>query len=210
MLTVYGSVFSPPSNKVRFAANALGIPYDYREVNLRAGDQRKADFLKINPVGKVPAIVDDGFKLFESNAIIRYLAEREQSSLMPKALKERAIVDQWMDFTTLHIAMNVGRLYFNRIVAAKLNIPVDTQALVDGEKFLESFLPIVEERLSESAFIAGPVMTIADINMLAALDPAEVSQINLSVYPKLAAWRSQLQKEDFYTKCYSSFADVLK
>src|SRR5579883_873877 len=94
MLQIYGTPLSSPTNKVRYVANYLGIPYDFHRVNLAAGEQRKPEFMKINPLGKIPAIQDEGFTLAESNAIIRYLATKNNSNLYPTDLQQRALVDQ--------------------------------------------------------------------------------------------------------------------
>ena len=76
MLKIYGADLSPPSNKVRFVANELGLDYEYNSVNLVSGENQSEGHLKLHPGGKVPVIDDDGFVLFESNAIIRYLAAK--------------------------------------------------------------------------------------------------------------------------------------
>ena len=94
MLKIYGSDLSYPANKVRFVANALGLPFEYIRINLRTGEQKSEWFLKLSPAGKIPAIDDHGFCLFESNAIVRYLAEKVDSAIYPKDLKERATVNQ--------------------------------------------------------------------------------------------------------------------
>ena len=71
MLKIYGAEMSPNVNKVRFAANAIGLPFEFKPVNLMAGEQKSPEFLKVNPLGRVPAIDDNGFKLAESNAIMK-------------------------------------------------------------------------------------------------------------------------------------------
>ena len=81
MLKIYGADLSSPANKVRFAANALGLEYEYIQVKLRDGEHKKSEFLKINPVGKIPVIDDDGFVLFESGAIAKYLCVKHNSAL---------------------------------------------------------------------------------------------------------------------------------
>ena len=96
MLKIYGGDLSSPANKVRFVANYLGLKYEYIAVKLREGEHQKPEFLKINPIGKIPAIDDAGFCLFESNAICRYLADKSSSSVYPRGLQERAIVDEWL------------------------------------------------------------------------------------------------------------------
>lgn len=210
MLTIYGNDISAPSNKVRFVANLLEIPYLYEHLDLGAGEQRKAEYLMVNPVGKVPAIVDDGFQLFESNAIIKYLADKHDSDLYPRDLQARAVVDQWMDFISLHISLAFSKIFFNRLLAPMRKIPVDENSLAEGLKMLAVHLPIVEEQLTRFAFVVGPNMTLADINLLAILDPAEVVGVDLSVYPHLTKWRHHLQKSDFYQACYPSYAQALE
>ena len=76
MLNIYGSPLSSPTNKVRYVANFLGLNTEFHPVNLGAGEQRSPEYLKINPLAKVPAIEDEGFTLAESNAIIRYMANK--------------------------------------------------------------------------------------------------------------------------------------
>src|SRR3989338_5290751 len=95
MLKIYGANLSGPSNKVRMVANYLGLEYEYLQVKIREGENKKEWFLKLNPIGKIPVIDDDGFCLFESNAIVKYLATKNRSSAYPQELKQRAIVDQW-------------------------------------------------------------------------------------------------------------------
>src|SRR5438105_644447 len=104
MLQLYGTALSYPTNKIRYLANYLKIPFEFHTVNLLEGEQQKPKFLAINAFGKVPAIDDNGFKLAESNAIMRYLAAKHASALYSNDLKQRAIIEQWLDFISLHIS----------------------------------------------------------------------------------------------------------
>ncbi|MCE9624078.1 MAG: glutathione S-transferase family protein [Deltaproteobacteria bacterium] len=209
MITLYGNEFSSPSNKVRYVANALGIEYEYKHVDLMGGANKTESYLKLNPSGKVPVIQDGDFTLFESNAIIRYLARKVSSSLYPQDLKRGALVDQWMDFASLHVAQAVGRVFFNRVAYKFLNAEVDPRSLSDGLQFLQRFLPVLEGALAKSAFLAGPELSLADFSLLAGLDQAEVAGIELEVYPALSQWRKELIAKDFYQKCFSSYAAML-
>ena len=119
MLKIYGTELSSPSNKVKFVANELGLEYEYKSVNLISGENKLEEHLKLHPAGKVPVIDDDGFVLFESNAIIRYLAVKSDSPLYPAGTKQRALVDQWSDFVSLHISSSVGRILMNRVFAPR-------------------------------------------------------------------------------------------
>ena len=210
MLTIYGSDLSSPAIKVRLVVSYLGIEHKWQLVNLREGEQKKEWFLKINPVGKVPAIDDDGFHLFESNAICRYLADKHNSPLYPKGLKERAIVEQWIDFISMHIGVHFSTVAFNRIFAARMNKPVNEQSLADAIKFLGMHLPVIEKQLSGHKNVVGNDPTLADIVLFAMLEPADMADISLAPYPKLAAWREELKQQPFYTKCYKEYGEMLK
>jgi len=209
MLTIYGADLSTPSCKVRFVANALGLAYEYKRVDLVKGENKSEAHLKLHPGGKVPVIEDDGFVLFESNAIVKYLAVKNESPFYPKGIRQRSIVDQWIDFVSHHVATAVSRVLFNRVFAPFLNVEVDERAISEGLSFLERFLPVVDEPLKERKYLAGGELTLADFNLLSALDPAEVAQVDLGGYLNILRWRRDLMGQDFYTKCHKSYGDVL-
>jgi len=210
MLIIYGSDLSSPSNKVRFVANAIGIKYDYKIVKLREGEHRSEWFLKLNPAGKIPVIDDGGFVLFESNAICKYLAEKHSSPLYPRDLKQRALVDQWMDFCSSHVGGALYLIIMNRIFAPIRKIPVNEPAIQEGFSQLDRYFPVVEQQLSKNNFLAGDAPTLADMNLLSQLDPVELAQIDISGYPNLVHWRKDLRQKDFYTKCFKEYGESLK
>jgi glutathione S-transferase len=80
MLKIYGFEISVPANKLRMCANALGVDYEYIRDNVSEGENRKDEYLAIHPACKVPAMDDDGYILFESNAIMKYLCKKNNSS----------------------------------------------------------------------------------------------------------------------------------
>jgi glutathione S-transferase len=179
-------------------AHALGLEHDAIAVNLREGQHKTPEYLAINPFGKVPAIDDDGFYLFESNAIMKYLCRKHGSGLYPGNLQAQAFVDQWCDFAVSLLAPAFGRVVFNRVFAPLWGAHVSEESLADGLKFIGNYLPVLEQRLASSKFIAGSRITIADLAVMTVLDPSEVCQIELSVYPKLYSWREGLRATDFY------------
>src|SRR5579862_7965788 len=112
MLKIHGIPASSPTNKVRYLANYLNAEYEFHPVNLAAGEQKSSTFLKLNPMGRVPVIEDGEFHLSESNAIIRYLADKHQSKIYPKDLQQRAKIDQWIDFASHHVMMALSRIMY--------------------------------------------------------------------------------------------------
>lgn len=210
MLMIYGNNLSPNSNRVRFVANALKLDYEFKTVNLAAGENKTPEFLKLNPFGKIPVIKDGDFALFESNTIARYLAQRESSNLYPKDLRRRSVVDQWMDFSVIHIGAAVGRVFFNQVLYKIFGGERDERSLKDGLGFLKRFLPILEQQIGQEKYLAGPEMTLADISLLASLDVSEVSSISLDPYPQINEWQKKLMAQEFYQKVFSSYTQMVQ
>lgn len=210
MLKFYGYDVSTWSNRVRYTVNSLGLEHEYVRVNLLAGDGQKDEYLSIHPSGKVPAIDDDGFVLFESGAITRYLAAKAGSDLYPAELHQRAIVEQWTEFAAQHIAKAMERVFFNRVLYKAMNVEKDENSMREGLRFLDRFLPVVDSQLAKHAYFALDQLTLADFVLLAWLDPAEVSEVDLSRYPNITEWRNRLMQQDFYTRCFTSYEDMFR
>lgn len=210
MLKIYGADLSAPANKIRLVANALDLEYEYIRVSIRDGENRTEEFLKLHPAGKVPVMDDDGFILFESDAIVKYLASKNHSPLYPEDKKQRAVIDQWIDFTTIHVGGAMGRVLFNRVFAPFAKVAADERSLSDGQKFLNRFLPVIDQQLAKDSYLAGENFSLADIVLLATLDPAEVAKVNLSQYARIVKWRDELKQKDFYTKCHKEYGEPLK
>ncbi len=198
MFTLYGMDLSNNVSKVKFAANIMNLKYDFKQVNLMAGENKTPEFLAINPVGRIPAIREGDFTLFESNAIIKYLADSNNSPLYPRDPKKRALIDQWIDFSSIHVQAALNRIFFNRIIYKMMNVPKDENSLAEGIKFVAQFLPIIDKQLAQSRYLAGNELTLADIDLLAILEPCEAVSVDLSAYSKIVAWRKGLQQNAWY------------
>lgn len=201
MLTLYGNRGSSSANKVEYTLLLLDKKYEYKHLDFRK-DLKTEWYLKIHPAGKVPALDDNGFILFESAAICRYLAQNTE--LYPSDAKARAHIDQWMDFATLHIGGNLAKVAFTRVFAPMMGQPGDENSVQEGLKFLGNYLPIVDAALAKHTYLASNRLTLADISLLAALEYAEASKVDLSSYKHLVAWRHKLMDMDFWKKVHSS------
>ena len=210
MLKIYGGDLSSPSNKVKFVANALGLDFEFHPVKIREGENRKEWFLKLSPAGKIPAIDDGGFTLFESGAICQYLCRKHGSDLYPQNIKECALIDQWADFSTIHVGAAMSRVLYNRVFAPIIKVAVDENSLKDGLNFLGKFLPVVDAQLGKSEFLALDHLTLADITLLAVLDPAEVAGVDLRPYTHITKWQETLKGAEFYQKTHKEYGGPLK
>ena len=211
MLKVYGFTLSPPANKVRFVANYLGLEYQYIDLKPFEGEHKKPEHLARHPAGKVPVIEDGDFTLFESDAIIRYLAAKANNTdVYPSEIKARAMVDQWMDYANSQIGMSVMKIFYNEIIAKKRGYPVNELAIKEGQKGLELGLPIIEQQLSKTPYLCDEHITLADMCLLACLDPSELVGVDLNPYPNIRKWRNELMAKDFYQKVHCSYQSLFE
>lgn len=210
MIKLYGNKFSPPSNKVEMCINLLGLEYEFIFVDLLKGEQRKSEFLSITPFGKAPVLVDGNFNLSESNAIIKYLCKKTKSDLYPSDLEKQAEVDMWCDFISQHLSLGAYlKVMFNKMVAPRIGIEPDQKSIKEGYEFINKYLALIEEKLNKTKFLAGDKMTIADICLLATIDPSEVIEVNLKTYPKLNALRDGLKSQSFYQKVHQFYGESM-
>jgi len=210
MIKLYGIPLSNNVNKVRYILNYLGLEYENIPTNPIEGENQTEEYKALCPSGKIPAIDIDGFKLFESNAINKYLVKTHNADLYPTDPKEQAVVDAWMDFTSIHIMQAMGRVVFNRAFAPMMGKEKDENSLQAGLEFLGRFLPAVDKQLGSNEYLAGSKLTLADINLLAALDMAEMAEVSLEPYANITKWRQGMQAQDFYQKCYKNYTEFVQ
>ena len=151
---------TPNGWKASITLEELGIPYEVHVVNLMGGDQKKPEYLKINPNGRIPALVDrdeDGFAVFESGAIMIYLAEKA-GRLLPSDRRGRSRVIQWVMFQMGGIGPMMGQAnVFFRYFPEKIQPAIDRY-----QHECRRLFEVLNGRLGESEWLAGDY-SIADI-----------------------------------------------
>lgn len=210
MIKLYGIKPSFPVIRVLLCLNAMELEYKFIQASPLAGETQTDEYLKLSPAGKIPAIDDDGFALFESNAIMKYLCRKYKSDFYPADITAQANVDKWLDFTAIHLGAGIGKVLFNKVLAGMIGADVDEQSLKDGYAFVERFLGVIDKQLGTSNFLASNSMTIADFCLLGTVDPAEVIEVDMSQYPNVNAWREKLRQESFYKKVHNSYGETIE
>ena len=160
---------TPNGRKVSIALEELGLPYTAHAVDIGKDEQFKPDFVRINPNSKIPAIIDqDGpggkpYTLFESGAILMYLAEKT-GKFMPKELGARYQVIQWVMFQMGGIGPMFGQLgFFHKFAGREIE---DKRPLERYRNESKRLLGVLETRLEGRDWIMGDDYTIADISLL--------------------------------------------
>ncbi len=163
MLTVWGRLTSVNVQKVAWMADELGLAWERREAGGSFGVVSTPEYRRLNPNGLVPVIEEDGFVLWESNAIVRYLAARHASgtALWPDDLRRRADIDRWMDWqaTTLTPAMRDAFLQLVRTAPERRDAALLEASRAASEKAMD----VLDAHLEGRAFVAGDAFTPADI-----------------------------------------------
>lgn len=188
-LKIHAFPLSPRGFKALVVAEHLGVPYEFVFCNLRNGDQKTAAYTAVNPNQKMPALEDGGFKLWESNAIIQYLASKKPGTLLPLDEQARADVARWMfwDSTTWDPA--VATLAFERVVKGLFGLGgPDAARVAEGEQKFNFAANILNAHLKGRDHVAGDKLSLADFALASALTLAEPAQLPLAQYPELQRW----------------------
>jgi glutathione S-transferase len=193
-LKVHAFPLSPRSFKVLAVANHLGLEYELCFCDLTKGEQRRPEFGAVNPNHKAPALEDGEFKLWESNAMIQYLASlKPERGLLPKDERARADVARWMFWESTTWDPAVAILAFERVVKGLLGLGASDPAEI--EKGLQKFnaaAAILDAHLKGRKFVCGDQMTIADFSLGAALILEQPAQLPTENYTEIKRWGAQL------------------
>lgn len=161
MLRVWGHRKAPNVAKVIWGLAEIGLPYLLVETGGPFGGTDTASYLAMNPNGRIPTIEDGGFVLWESHAILRYLARRADArTLYPEERWPAAIVDQWLDWQGAHLAQAVRELVRLTVRASSAPAP-DILAPAGSEA--QRLFAIADAAIAREGYLAGPDFTIADI-----------------------------------------------
>jgi glutathione S-transferase len=193
---------SPNCRKVLATVYHLGLPVDIRQLNLAAGEQRKPDFLAINPNGRVPALVDGDFRLWESNAIAQYLCEvAGDTRLWPGDARGRADVARWLSWQGAHWGPATNALIWENHAKAMYGMGgPDEKALADATEKFHAVARVLDAHLADRRFVAGDEPTIADFALGGNMTYAAPAKFPLEGYPNLRAWWDRLEDIDSWRR----------
>jgi len=194
--TLYTTPLSANGRKVLAVSQHLGLEPEIRLVNVYQGEGRSAEYLKINPSGKIPTLVDGEFTLFESNAILQYLSEAHgKYRLWSREPKERAAIARWLFWEAAHwqpvLTALLSSFVGHRLLPALVAAPT---ADVDWEnEHLAALLHTLESSLRAHPFLHGDALTIADLCVAGMMTYFRVANFPFRKTPDLAAWYARIE-----------------
>ena len=195
MYKVFGDVFSGNCYKIKLLLELLELPYQWQHVDIMNGESRSQSFLSINPNGKIPALcLQSGENLWESNAILNYLAEGTR--FLPDSKLERARVLQWQFFEQYsHEPYVAVARYISRYLGMPESRREEYFAKHEGGY---KALTIMENHLSKCDFFVGDKASIADISLYAYTHVADEGGFELDRFPRIKAWLARIETLPHY------------
>jgi glutathione S-transferase len=182
--------------RVTATAAHLGVELEIIEPNMGSGELKQADYLAKNPNGKVPTLEDGDFKLWESRAIMQYVASKKPgTSFWPDDAKKRADIARWQFWETAHLSKGTGPFAYEKLFKKIfMKKDPDPAALEAAEKDFHAVAPVLNAHLETRKFLLGDDVTLADFSVGACFSFAEASGLPWDAYPHIKKWWGRLNE----------------
>lgn len=181
---IYGPAASRAARAL-WIVHELGIPFEHVPIEMK--DLKSPDYLKVNPNGKVPALVDGDFKLFESMAINLYLASKYgKDGFFPASAEDQALCYQWSFWGMTEVEKSLLTILIDKFMT-----PPDKrkpEAVAEAEKALPKPLGVLNAALDGRDYLLGASFTVADLNLAAICSWAKPIKLDFAPYPRAGAW----------------------
>jgi len=201
-MRLYHYPFSSNARRARMTAVHLDVKLELIVVDLAKGEQRKPEFLRINPNGRVPVMDDEGFILTESHAIMQYLADKTSGqTVYPQEIHARADVNRWLFWSAHHFQPAVSILGWEYIVKPLIGAgPPDPAAVQRGEAQVSDLARVLDEHLAGKQWLAQDRLTLADLAVASPLMSMGPARLPVTDRSNLLAWFGRVQALDAWKK----------
>jgi glutathione S-transferase len=171
---------------------------DFQSIDFGAGEHKKEPYLSRQPFGQVPALEDDGFSFFESRAIARYINEKVDGNLIPKDIKARALMEEWISIETSNFTPHAMKFVYQYV----FHRPQEPAVLEAATQKLDLAFGVMEKHLANNTYLAGNEFSLADICFMPYLEYAMASPIKeqLAKYPHVSAWWNRISERPTWRK----------
>ena len=209
-MKLYSSPGSPNALRARAVAFELGFDPEIVNINIAAGENRTPEFLKLNPNGKVPVLVDGDVVLWESRAIGVYLAGKvPQYGLDTADLLRHALIEQWSNWQSIHLGPAMQRVAFERVQKKGFGRGEPDEASIAGElKTTADLLAILNAALENKEWIVG-TLSVADFAIASTFMLRQSAKLGVEAFPNVTAWIARLESRPSWQKAIGPWKDVM-
>lgn len=198
MIKLYGHPVSTCTRKVLMTLAETNTPFEFISVDLMKGAQKQPPHTSRQPFGHVPALEDDGFAMYESRAMCRYVDRKAGGRLLPSDPKGLAQTEQWISVETSEFTPNGMKFIFQDIFKR----PQEPGVIDAARAGLEAASTVVDKQLSQSPFIAGSAFTLADVCFMPYVDYVlnTSGKEVVAKHPRLMAWWNKVSERPAWRK----------
>lgn len=198
MIKIYGHPMSTCTRKVLMTLAETGTPFEMNLVDFAKGEHKQEANLRRQPFGRIPSLEDDGFELFESRAMARYINEKASGKLVPGDAKGRAKMEQWISVETSEFSGNAMKFIYE-YVFKRAQEPAVLEA---AGKALDTTCAAMDRQLAKTPFLAGAEFTIADIAYMPYIEYAMGTPAKdiFAKYPHVMAWWNKISERPTWHK----------
>jgi glutathione S-transferase len=200
MITLYGSPRSSAGRCV-WTLEEAGIAYTLKDVDMKNKEHKSEAYLKINPMGKVPAMIDGDVTLFESMAINYYIAEKYKKELLGTSDSEKGLTMQWSFWASSELQPPIIEIFIQKVF-----MPDDKrdQSIIENNlKKIPSLLSVLNNSLKEKKYLTGSQFTIGDINTASVVSICPMLGIDFTDYPNIKNWLHSMNERPAFQKYQS-------
>lgn len=202
-IVLHGFPMSPNTRRALLALEETGEVYTFETVDLMTGAQKSEAYRKLNPTARVPTLVDGELVLWESNAILVYLAAKHPDRLFAGSTPaEKGDVARWAFMNAAHLSPNIARIFAHTIrLPEEQRLP---RLVEEGRAEVDRCLGALELHLAQTKreWLGGP-FGVADLSIAPALAAGPMLGISLDRFPAVAAWLGRVQARPSYKKIYA-------
>jgi glutathione S-transferase len=186
---------SPNTRKVHAVAIHLELPLELRLVDLQKGEQRAPEFVQLNPTGRTPVLQDGEFILWESTAIMQYLASQVSNSLWSEVPQIRSDIMRWQSWQLAHWHQVCQPLQYENFVKPLLQLgEPDLQVVQSATERFHVEAIALNQHLAEREFLVNDTLTLADFSVASDLTYAVPGRFPLEDYPHIRTWYSRIEQ----------------
>lgn len=198
MIKLFGSLTSTCTRKVLTALAETNTPFEMNLVDFAKREHKQEPHLSRQPFGQVPAIDDDGFQLYESRAICRYLSAKAGDSLVPGDLKGRAMMDQWLSVEQSNFSPSAMKFIYHHVFKR----PQESAVLEAAGAMVDTTFAVLSKPLERSSFLTGEQFTIADIGYMPYVGYLMTTPVHAAVekHPPVLAWWKRVSQRPSWVK----------
>ncbi len=187
MLTLYGTLRSS-AGRCFWTLEEAGVSYEAIPVSFQEKEQKSEKYLKLNPNGKVPTLVDGDFILWESMAIDLYIARKYKPALLGNGVEDMAKIDQWSYWTAIHL-----QKYIEIVMYFAMFQKGTAEAVEQAKQDIVPYFTVLNSSLEGKDFLVGNTFTIADIHVESALNLAIMVGFDLSAYQNIIRYHNAMK-----------------